>query len=150
MVQMNKRKNRISTIADWITIVTGPISFISAFVAIVSYPSNPEIIIQGELNCRIVIFAIASMVNLIFFLEVSFRLARLINDNNIAYLPENVICLLFSILGLSIFLSIQLIIFNRLFIGSLLSGNLFALFFIGHSLVWLIFNMVAYKIPLPE
>ena len=120
---LNHYNNNTSRLADWITIITGPITFLSAIVAVFDFPAFLNVSADLSMNEKIGIYMIITIIIFLFLFESSLRLPKILVRNQVTSFSYGFAHFIFHILFLVFFIGLLLIIRERIFDGILPKDN---------------------------
>ena len=126
----------LTNLADWITIITGPLTFISATIAFFNIPLEINLAQDISDYERIAIFLILTVMNFSFLFEVSLRLPNILIRTGVTSFGHGLANFIFHILFLFFFIALQLLFVGKLFPNPAKDIVSFAI--VGPSLFWVI------------
>lgn len=139
--RINNEKNKTSSLADWITIITGPITFLSAIVSVFDFPAFLNISAkQLSANEKIGIYMIITIIIFLFLFESSLRLPKILVRNQVTSLSYGFAHFVFHILFLFFFIGLLLIIRERIFNGILPDNGSLSIIF--PSIFWVVMGLL--------
>ena len=111
----DKKTNHTSKIADWITIITGPITFLTAIFALLGSSSEEPLLLHVTNYQKIALWLVITMVIFIFFLEIAIKLPRLLYVKKISSLPFEPLFVVSNIFMLIAMIALQLVSIESIF-----------------------------------